>query len=301
MGTSTLKVKVRHVNRDSCFHDRAEPAPADDPRVQWHSMSSRPRRSIPRVNYKSLVYSKLPRAQLQEPSSSSQADDLDRLYRVNIIDEEEDQVKIHYIGFSRKYDEWRPKSEVTSLNQEPESGPVYQPIDIAGPEYSHYAELKARIKASLKSSRKDSPVVTIDIPFDPLAFNGSIRLCGTFVWTFRGTDRYTIKTYRDLDGYLGSSWYIRVLNPNGDFSYIVRETVEFYLYKRKPIQDFTLSSDGSFVPTLIEQNCALVFSFVIEDGVRRQYPIVIGSHWSSICMQTMTELMITWLFIEFHW
>ena len=58
-------------------------------------------REVPRANYKDLADVKLPRAQPQMTES--------KLYPVEIVEEEEDQVKVHYIGYDSAYDEWKKK------------------------------------------------------------------------------------------------------------------------------------------------------------------------------------------------
>ena len=67
-------------------------------------------------NYKELSDTKLPRARPVKPEVD------DRLYQ---IEEREEQVKIHYKGYSSKYDEWRVKEDVV-LPKEPEK---YRPYD----------------------------------------------------------------------------------------------------------------------------------------------------------------------------
>ena len=37
--------------------------------------------------------------------------DAQKLYSVEIIEREDDRVKVHYVGYSSKYDEWKDKSE----------------------------------------------------------------------------------------------------------------------------------------------------------------------------------------------
>lgn len=80
---------------------------------------------------------------------------------------------------------------------------------------------------TLNSSRKESPVVRIDMPFDRIEFNGGIRMCGKEKRCVRGIPHYTISKYEDLNGLLGSNWHYRGININGDFCYVVLNTVEF--------------------------------------------------------------------------
>lgn len=89
--------------------------------------------------------------------------------------------------------------------------------------FSLHRELGSKIKTSLNSERKDSPVVKIDMPFDQIEFNGGLRLCGTRKRFVRGVQRYTITEYQDLNQFLGANWHYRGLNSNGDFCFAVKE------------------------------------------------------------------------------
>ena len=53
--------------------------------------------------------------------------------------------------------------------------------------YSLYMELGDRIKQGLNSGRKVSPVVSVDMTFDKVQFDGGLKRCGVLVRTLRGT------------------------------------------------------------------------------------------------------------------
>lgn len=72
-----------------------------------------------------------------------------------------------------------------------------------------------------------------------------------------------IKTYIDLVPLLGKRWYIRILNPRKNFCYVNRETVQFWIHKRRDIEEY--DEDG--VPILHKGGYNLVFKFVRMDGV----------------------------------
>lgn len=83
------------------------------------------------------------------------------------------------------------------------------------------------IKASLQSSRKESPEVKITMNFDKVQFYGGIQQLGKLKSDERGIKKYTIDCYSDLDSLLGRKWFIRGINESGDFCYVMLET--FYL------------------------------------------------------------------------
>ena len=76
------------------------------------------------------------------------------------------------------------------------------------------------------------------MPFDRIEFNGGLRTRGMKKRSIRGIDHYTIAKYQDLNGLLGDNWHYKGLNINGDFCYVLLDTVEYYLYKRRPMKEF---------------------------------------------------------------
>ena len=86
----------------------------------------------------------------------------DQLYPLIVIDEDEERqlVKVHYEGYSSRYDEWRPKDDIVNLDagegdanddvaptsEVLESGPV-SPFNL-------YQELLINIKTALAGGRK---------------------------------------------------------------------------------------------------------------------------------------------------
>ena len=180
----------------------------------------------------------------------------DRLYPLEVIAKDGDRVKVHYIGYSSQYDEWRQSSELETLS--PRSGQqleLYQPFEL-------HQELAYSIKLALVGSRKD-PDVRIEMPFDLLLFNGGLKQQGYSVHQGRGHEVMGIKTYIDLVPLLGKCWYIRILNPRKNFCYVNRETVQFWIHKRRDIEEY--DEDG--VPILHKGGYNLVFKFARMDGV----------------------------------
>ena len=108
-------------------------------------------------------------------------------------------------------------------------------------------------------------MVKIDLPFDRLEYGGSLCLCGTTKRLLRGVQHYSITQYQDLDPLLGKNWHYRGLNINGDFCYVLLDTVEYYLYHRRPIRGYV---PGQPRPVLQshEMGDMLVFTFVKENG-----------------------------------
>ena len=184
-----------------------------------------------------------------------------QIYAVEIVEEDQYKVKIHYSGYSSSYDEWIRRSEI-----------IYRPSKGSSPDenLSLISALACTIKQKLVPSRKHKdPAVRIQMPFDSCSFQ-LLQRKGKNVGTFRGNKNYTVVKYSDLDELLGERWHIRVVNVNGDFSYAILETIRFYLTQPRPLldMDFKQNSTGELelVPFFTEQQKTIVFTFVRGDG-----------------------------------
>ena len=201
-------------------------------------------------NYKDLADVYLPR----ETKRTKKQDD--ELYAIEVVEEDRigDRVKIHYVGWPDRYDEWRSSADIVS----PQFS-TYVP-------YDQNRELAYKIKQSLKSGARQDPQVRIELQFDQLLYAGGLENRGTYLSSRRGHNIYTIKKYKDLSPLLGDRWYMRGINDRLDFCYVNLSTVRYWLHERKAVENYhpggkELISGGSIV----------VFTFVRMDGVRTMY------------------------------
>jgi len=114
-------------------------------------------------------------------------------------------VKIHYLGFSQDFDEWRDPLDIVSLY---EGSEVDDPKSHVLLPFSLYSELSSAIKKALNSGRKESPHVRSKMSFDKLQFTGGLKACSSLLRTYRGTERHKITDYKDLDCLLGKNWHL---------------------------------------------------------------------------------------------
>ncbi len=183
------------------------------------------------------------------------------LYNVEVVEEEENKVKIHYVGYSSKHDEWIRKSEI-----------AYKPscsCRATDADLSLTSALACAIKQKLVPRRKlEDPAVRIQLPFDSATFQ-LLQAKGKLLTSSRGNKVYTVEEYNDLDELLGERWHIRVANIYGDFSYVILSTIRFYLTQPAPLLDFDVrqhDTELQFEPFYLPQQMALVFQFVRGDG-----------------------------------
>ena len=111
---------------------------------------------------------------------TDQSEDQSDLFRIRVVEERGSKVKVHYIGYNKRYDE--DKLVILDNNGSCRSGnasvghsgnssttrtgiaslpTVWQP-------FSLYRELGNKVKSLLQSSRRESPAVKIDMTFDKL-------------------------------------------------------------------------------------------------------------------------------------
>lgn len=203
-------------------------------------------------NYKDLADTKLPRVQRCTKQTNSE-----KLYAIEIVEDNGEQVKIHYTGYSSKHDEWRSRGDIVDPSSTDTNEPErYQPFDV-------HLHLAYAIKSSLTSGRDRDPAVRLEVPFDKLLFQGGMRAAGKLLQVVRGEEHYGIEEHADLVPFLGDRWFVRGLNVHLDFCAVLAETVVYYLHKKAPLIDH-LSGDT------IHGGYVLIFKFVRFDGVKDQ-------------------------------
>ena len=80
--------------------------------------------------------------------------------------------------------------------------------------------------------RKQSPSVAINIHFDLLLCRGELEAAGKAKRVVHGSQHYQLANYHDLYRLLGPNWRYREINEQGDYGYVILDTVEFYISKR---------------------------------------------------------------------
>lgn len=202
----------------------------------------------------------------------------DHLYPLRIVEEDDEQqlVKVHYEGFSSRFDEWRAKNDIVEIstyesevdNEEDPANIESEPDGPISP-FNPYHELLVNIKSSLTSTRKKSTHVRVRMPFDKLLFDGGLKARGVNA----GCGKYTIMQYSDLHDILGADWYFRGLNEHGDFCYVTLQSIRYYIYKRRPLIDYQPLQESQHVRSkkIHHPGYMLAFDFVRGDGIREDF------------------------------
>ena len=244
--------------------------------------TGRPKWSISRPNYGELCDVRLPR-ECKHQVNVQRSDST--VYRLNILEEDESRglVKISYIGYGSEWDEWRRREDIIELDDEDAGDQDDHSMDCCAMRQSLqmsplnlYEQLATNIKAQLVSYRKRNPYSRISMNFDSIYFEGLIQRGSVIPRTKHLKQQvYTVTRLSKFNDILGNRWYIRGLNPSGDFCYVKPNTVEFYLKRLSGKTEYQLLSDGTLSKNLFGAGCCLVFSFVREDGTLPQWNTVL--------------------------
>ena len=132
-----------------------------------------------KANYKDFATFKI-------PASGRQRVEKKELYPVEIIERNEDCVRVHYIGYKDDYDEWKDVTELESLEEDCEQLELLSDKEQLLESYSLYKDLSIKIKKSLSCNRRSSPRIKIVMPFDVVMFNGGLKASGNAIKVIGG-------------------------------------------------------------------------------------------------------------------
>lgn len=86
----------------------------------------------------------------------------------------------------------------------------------------------------------------------------------------RGKMVYRLQSNRLLDSYLGLKLDERILNPAGDFAYVIPGTVKYWLGQRSPITEYKIIGE-QYIKSEVENGYYINFQFLRGDGNRNNY------------------------------
>jgi len=182
----------------------------------------------------------------------------DTLYPVIVTNQYNKQghVRIHYVGYGNEYDEWRVLEGLVQLS----------PPCVFNETYDLHQELAWEIRSTLTSSQKSDPSVKITIPFDKQFFDEGMASKGYVHKATKQITRYRIHQYSDLDDILGINWHFSGLNSARDYCFVILNTTEFHVSRRRPITHFIPDSNGAAIKTSTPRGYVQHFTFVRGDG-----------------------------------
>ena len=177
------------------------------------------------------------------------------------------------MGFDAKFDEWRSCEEMSTSQC---IGSVRRRfcaghVSLEDRSSLFFDRLARKVKHQLFATKKESPEIRIEEVIERDIYDAYLTQVGDFKWV-KGKKVHCVEKAEDehFCGLLGLKWNERILNRNGDFSYVVRGTIQFWLHQKSPIKEF-FSVGKQFVENEIENDLVLVFTFVRGDGVNSEY------------------------------
>jgi hypothetical protein len=197
------------------------------------------------------------------------------VYKLQVIDRDKvtNSIKVHYIGFSEEYDEWRDCGELLENNNLGRVRRRYSATDKSLHDRSSlfFDRLGRNIKHSLFATKRESPEIRLEEVCEQDIFDNYLKSIGE-VKKCRGREIHCVNnvTNQDMENILGDKWYERILNKNKDFSYVVKGTIQFWLHQKAPIKEF-VTVGNQLIENEIENDLILVFTFVREDGTGKDY------------------------------
>jgi len=202
----------------------------------------------------------------------------DNLYDVSVveIDARSKRIKVHYVGWDAKYDEWK--------NCQGSDFPLvkYERLKLPTPETIYQRSemfcqtLSLEIKRHLCFGWKDNPEVRIELKIDEDVYLQTFKNFGMPVKRASRKGEMRVMNNRALDEYMGMHWDRRLQNKLGDCSFVAAGTVRFWFRRKKPLQDY-FEIGRTFLPYEVEQEPVLVFTFVRERGNRNCYEKMFGN------------------------
>ena len=183
-------------------------------------------------------------------------------------------MKIHFVGFSSNFDEWRDGDGIVNGEKSSQIGRVVQRFEpsldsLPDKASAFFYHLSKAIKIALYSSKRESPDIRIEERIDIDIYEEYLRNIGVLKKS-RRRDVYVVDNNSDLCNILGSKWFERIVNENGDFCYVVAGTVRFWLNEKRPVKEFFYVSDH-LLQNYIENDLQVIFTFVHGDGVNAEY------------------------------
>ena len=188
-------------------------------------------------------------------------------------DKSSNRVKIHFVGYSEDFDEWRNADSFVN-SEKSDLGrllPRFMPSEDSLPDRASalFSHLSKEIKFALFSTKRESPGVRIEERIELDIYHKYLQNIGV-VKKLRGHDVHCVDNNFDLCDLLGDKWFERIQNINGDFCYVTPGTVQFWLHEKKAVKEFFYVGD-KLLEGHIENDLLVIFTFVRGDGVKAEY------------------------------
>ena len=170
------------------------------------------------------------------------------------------KVKVHYVGWGRKFDEWRPISELSHF------GFTNYIIRRDGLVEHQLRQISIATQESLNGARRRDTSRSLKVSISERTWTELANV----LWVKRVFRKkptiHGIRKKEDLDRLLGTGWSKRIFNKYGDFSEILPETFQIYVYQKKDLKCYKKSAKGGLTVNSLNRGLFLAIKFLCSDG-----------------------------------
>ena len=191
--------------------------------------SSRERKPVLRLidevsSSRKLLQNDLDLLAIEADEAKSRKRRYNKFYEVEIaeVDKENRKMKLHFKGYSHRYDEWRDYPDVADPEVNSMNFSVSKFVKLEKPSEESFGErsrklqstLSLEIKRRLLSVRRDDPDVRLELPIDEDIFYKVFGSLGRLSKS-RGRTVHRIIENSQLDSILETLWSVRIKNEMG--------------------------------------------------------------------------------------
>ncbi|KAJ8017411.1 hypothetical protein HOLleu_45207 [Holothuria leucospilota] len=156
-----------------------------------------------------------------------------KLYTVEVLSTRQvnsrREVKVHYAGWSKRYDEWRLEEDIV---QTPSSA-----IDGNSADFFQFYLLTS-IKEKLTCCRKKDSEISFSIPVPKKVFPDFVERINLRGSSHKGRTIYRFESVASAKESFGNGWWYRIVNEAGDFCSIELETFQVWFNERPCLEEF---------------------------------------------------------------
>ncbi len=112
--------------------------------------SQRRARTRPAYYHETLSLPALPAVpgpSIHKKRREAKREDKNKLQPITVLEQSEGQVKVHYEGYSKLYDEWKDEGGIFPLGLEADEDPDEDPLPVSLTEYEEFCNMTVRAQA----------------------------------------------------------------------------------------------------------------------------------------------------------
>ncbi|PIK54532.1 hypothetical protein BSL78_08550 [Apostichopus japonicus] len=165
-----------------------------------------------------------------------------KLFKIEVLDTRligsAKEVKVHYTGWSKEYDEWRCEKDILDTPSSAIDGDTHDFFQF---------HLLSAVNERLSCCRKIDSEVTLTIPVPREVFTDFVERIGLRSSSQKGHTIYRFQSVACAKECFIKGWWYRIVNEAGDFCSIELETFQIWLTERPCLEEYDF--DGKLILT----------------------------------------------------